>query len=491
MKPIFISIFTFIFFSIFAQNFEQKIFPNDPNTGVFFGRFVKLNNEFVFISAYQDFENSTASGSLYIYKNNENSYAQISKLFPDDGGVEEFFGYSLSTSDNWIITGAHHDSDFGASSGAAYILNKNETNNWEFYQKLLPFDASEADEFGKCVDIYQDFAISCSYLDDDNGINSGSVYIYKFSGEKWEYFDKIQASDPESYSQFGLSLDIYKNQIIVGAPFKNECGENCGTAYIFEKKNDKWIEVAKLIPSDLEEKDEFGIIVKIKENTAIVSSTKDDDNGINSGSVYVFTKENNKWCFSQKITPFDGDTRDAFGVDLDFNDSILVIGSYFDDDNGINSGSIYIFKKLNNKWNFTKKIIPSDGDESDAFGASISLEKDKLLVGAYSDDDNGFFSGAAYLFSMNKILTKTKDIKTINSTISIYPTIFNNTINIDFDKKQKVNIELYNINGYPVFTKKNMAKNHLEINATCINTGVYLLKINLGKKMEIHKIVKL
>ena len=126
MKLAFLSILIFYFTPIIAQNFDQKIFPNDPNTGVFFGRYVALNNNFAFISAYQDFENSTASGSLYIFKNNENCYTQISKLFPDDGEVEEFFGYSLSTYSDWIITGAHHDSDFGASSGSAYILHKND-----------------------------------------------------------------------------------------------------------------------------------------------------------------------------------------------------------------------------------------------------------------------------------------------------------------------------------------------------------------------------
>lgn len=473
---------------VFCQNYDQKIFPNDPNPGVFFGRFVELNKDHAFISAYQDFENGSSSGALYIYNRNGRNYQQIKKLFPDDGDVEEFFGYSLSSYDKWLVTGAHHDSDFGASSGGAYVLLQSENNDWNFYQKLLPFDASEADEFGKAVDIYQDFIVSCSYLDDDNGTNSGSVYIYKWNGLSWEHYDKINASDPEDYSQFGLALDLFKDQLIVGAPFKNSCGTNCGAAYIFEKINEKWTETAILTPDNLNDKDEFGITVKIKNDYAFVSSIKDDDLGENSGSVYIYKKENKNWKYLQKLTAFDGEAGDAFGIAIDLNDSIAAIGSYFDDDNGENSGSVYIYKNIDDEWQFIKKIIPDDGNEGDAFGSSISLNDNKILIGAYSDDDNGFFSGAAYIFSIDKILTNIKDLDSNN--INIFPTIFKNFINITKENKgNSIIIDLIDLRGN-IISSQHYYTNKIRLNTSSIKAGVYFIKIKQRKKITTIKVIK-
>lgn len=475
---------------IFCQNYDQKIFPNDPNPGVFFGRFVSLNEDDAFISAYQDFENGSSSGALYVYNKTADGFQQVKKIFPDDGGVEEFFGYSISSFNYWVITGAHHDSDFGASSGGAYILNKSLNNNWSFYQKLLPFDASEADEFGKTVDIYQDYIVSCSYLDDDGGTNSGSVYIYKWNGESWEHNNKINASDPEPYSQFGLALDLFKDKLIVGSPFKNSCGSNCGAAYIYELVNEKWEETAILIPDDLNERDEFGIYVKINDNYAFISSTKDDGQGENSGSVYIYKKENHSWNFLQKLFAFDGEAGDAFGVAIDISDSLAIIGSYFDDDNGTNSGSVYVYKIINDNWTFIKKILPDDGDESDAFGSSISINENRVLIGSYSDDDNGFFSGAAYLFSLEKVLTNSNELAIGIDNIGVYPTIFKNHINIStINKPKSLIIDMIDTRGNTCLSEKYNA-NKITLNTTDIKSGIYFLRIKDRNEIKIFKAVK-
>ncbi len=472
-----------------GQNFQQKIFADDPNPGVFFGRFVSLQNKFAFISAYQDFENGSASGSLYIFKKINNEYKQIQKLFPDDGGVEEYFGYSLSSYGDWIITGAHHDSDFGASSGKAYLLHL-ENGLWDFYQILLPPDLSEADEFGKTVDIYGDFAISCSYLDDDNGTNSGSVYIFNKKENNWKLFQKIQAIHPVDHAQFGLALDIYKGKIIVGAPYTRNNEIVSGAAYIYELTDNKWEQKAYLFPDDFEKNDEFGITVKISEDEAFISSIKDDDMGKNSGSVYVYGKIDGNWMFKQKLLSPDGEAGDGFGIALEKDSNFLYIGAYFDDDRGTNSGSVYIFKKHQDHWRYYTKFSADDSDESDAFGASISIFQNEILVGAYSDDDYGFFAGSAYVFSKEKILTETNNKIDKNQNFSIYPTVFQKRINISSLYPDSIKMELYDISGNLIYLKKNIIT-PFEFNINIFSTGIYFLKISNEKIIKIVKIIKI
>ena len=483
-------IFFFLNFSIiYGQNFQQKLFADDPNPGVFFGRFVSLQNDFAFISAYQDFENGSASGSLYIFKKTNNKYQQSQKLFPDDGGVEEYFGYSLSSYDDWIITGAHHDSDFGASSGKAYLLHL-KNDNWSFYQTLLPPDPAEADEFGKTVDIYGDFAVSCSYLDDDNGTNSGSVYIFRKEDNTWNLFQKIQANQPVDHSQFGLALDVYKDKLIVGAPYTRNDEIVCGAAYIFELKNNLWVQTSHLVPNNPELNDEFGITVKINEDFAFIGSIKDDDLGKNSGSVYVYKKTEGEWEFKQKLLAPDGVAGDGFGIAIEPDNNYLYIGSYFDDDNGTNSGSVYVFHYNQENWEYFSKFSPDDSDESDAFGASISVFQDEILVGAYSDDDYGFFAGSAYVFSKKKILTKTKNLVNNTNSIFISPTIFKDKIKISSLQTAPFNVDIYDISGNIISHKEDI-KTPVEFNTNAISKGIYFIKISNSKISITEKVIKI
>jgi len=486
MKLLLLFLLLSYYSSIFSQNYDQKLFPHDPHQGAFFGGFVNLNKDFLFVSSYKDSEKNSATGAIYIFENEENIFTEKSKVFPEDGIAEEYFGYSINSYRNWLISGAHHDSDYGASSGAAYILH-NEAGKWKFQQKLTPSDLTEADEFGKKVDIYNDFAISCAYLNDDKGINSGVVYVFKLENNTWNLDTKIYPSDPLDHSQFGLSIDIYKNQIIVGAPFRNDCNGDCGAAYIFERNNGTWIETAKLSPEDLENRDQFGLVVKIKDDFAFVSNLKDDDKGEDCGAVYIYEKIDNDWELQQKLIPDDGERYDGFGYDLDFNDSIVAIGSYFDDDKGENSGSIYLYQKNNNNWEFLRKLTPDDGEESDAFGSSIFLNKKKLIVGAYTDSDMGFLSGSAYVFSLDKIISSNVELLGEN-TFRVYPTIFNNFINID-NKSINNSINIYDLQGERLFHNENSSLK-IKINTSNWKKGIHFVKINNKTKVKVIKLVK-
>ena len=480
-------VFLLIFFSaniVKSQDFSKKLYPNDSRQGAYFGRFVDQNDDFIIISAYKDSENVSSSGALYIFKKVNGVYIQSQKVFPGDGMVEQFFGYSIGISKEWIVTGAHHDSSKGASSGAVYILKKNSNDKWDIVQKLVPADLSEGDEFGKKVSLYENTLVSSCYLDDDNGINSGVVYVYKLIDGKWQQNTKILPSTPMEYSQFGLSLDLFKDKLIVGAPFEGK--KELGAAYVYEYNNDKWNEVSKFQPDDLMDYNQFGITVKINDDFAFVSSIKNDDFGENSGIVYVYRRVNGDWQYFQKLNGPDEEKGDGFGIDLTVTDSFVVIGSYFDDDNGLNSGSVYLYKLKGGKWKFCKKINPSDGSESDAFGASISLKNNNLLVGAYSDSDKGFLSGSAYIFSLNKVL-KTDKFDS-ESRVKVYPNLIYDYINIQ-NEMTNSQIMIFDINGRGIL-KDIIAKGNSKIPFRNYPRGVYFIRVfskNISKTFKLLK----
>ena len=213
---------------------------------------------------------------------------------------------------------------------------------------------------------------------------------------------KLTASDGTADDEFGWSVSVDGSTAVVGAP-----GENGGrgAAYVLTLQSGAWSQVAKLTALDRAFNDEFGISVAVDGDTVVVGAHEDDDNYINSGSVYVFTKPANGWADATetgKLTASDGAAGSRFGVSVGVDGDTVVVGARLDDDNGWASGSAYVFTKPANGWtttsSFAAKLTASDGVAGDQVGRSVAVDGDTVVVGAFGDDDNGSTSGSAYVF---------------------------------------------------------------------------------------------
>ena len=153
----------------------------------------------------------------------------------------------------------------------------------------------------------------------------------------------------------------------------------------------------KLLPNDGAAQDYFGSSVAISGTTAIVGAWWDDDNGTDSGSAYLFDTTTGRQLF--KLLPNDGEELDHFGWSAAISGATAIVGARWDDDNGFASGSAYLFD-ISDPANPTQlfKLLPDDGAAEDLFGKSVAISGATAIIGAYQDDDNGFRSGSAYLF---------------------------------------------------------------------------------------------
>ena len=97
----------------------------------------------------------------------------------------------------------------------------------------------------------------------------------------------------------------------------------------------------KLLADDGAQFDEFGISVAISGTTAIVGAWQDDDNGPASGSAYLFDTTTGQQI--AKLLPDDGVNGDQFGISVAISGTTAIVGAYEDDDSGLDSGSAYLF----------------------------------------------------------------------------------------------------------------------------------------------------
>ncbi len=319
------------------------------------------------------------------------------KITADDGAAYDIFGNSVSLSGDRALVGAHCDDDNGGESGSAYIFVR-DGDEWVQEAKLTADDGAERDYFGWSVSLSGDRALVGAYGDDDNGDRSGSAYIFVRDGDEWTQEAKLTADDGEAYDYFGWSVSLSGDRALVGASGDNDNGGGSGSAYIFVRDGDEWTQEAKLTAEDGEAYDHFGNSVSLSGDRALVGAYFDDYNGDQSGSAYVFIHEEGEWVQEAKLTAEDGAESDQFGNSVSLSGDRALVGAHQDDDNGNNSGSAYIFVRDGDEWVQEAKLTAEDGAASDRFGISVSLSGERALVGAWGDDDNGNNSGSAYTF---------------------------------------------------------------------------------------------
>ena len=274
------------------------------------------------------------------------------------------------------------------STGEPFLWGSNDTTTTPSNEtKITASDAAASDRFGASVAVGSGRICVGARGDDDNGSSSGSAYIFDLDGTQ---LSKITASDGASNDLFGISVAVGSGRICVGARGDGDDGSNSGSAYIFDLNG---TQLTKITASDGAASDFFGHSVAVGSGRIVVGSYRDDDNGSNSGSAYVFDLDGTQLA---KITASDGAANDFFGFSVAVGSGRIVVGSYSDDDNGSASGSAYIFDLDGTQ---LSKIDASDGAANDYFGRSVAVGSGRICVGAYGDDDNGTSSGSAYIWN--------------------------------------------------------------------------------------------
>jgi hypothetical protein len=278
------------------------------------------------------------------------------------------------------------DGDPSCNAGAAYVFRYNPaTMSWEQEQKLLASDGDVLDVFGNAVAISGDDILVGARWDDDLGSNSGAVYVFRHRDTVWQEHQKLTASDGHLGADFGHAVRASGDLMVIGAPRDDDACPGdplclSGTAYVFQREGEFWVEQQKLVGSDTAAGDEFGWSVDVDGDNIVVGARWDDeacpeDAGCNSGSAYVFRFNGLLWEQERKLLASDTEATDFFGIDVAISGNTTLVGSYLDDDAGSASGSVYVFDKIDCNGNGVSDTCDIAGEQSeDANGNGVPDE---------------------------------------------------------------------------------------------------------------------
>lgn len=362
-----------------------------------FGRAVAVDGQYTVVGAISAPGSRADTGAAYVFVRQGGAWEYQAKLTPGTS-LSGYFGCSVSIDGDRAVCGADQDRSAAYWAGAAYVFHRSGTT-WTREAQLLASDAHSEDRFGWSVGISGDRVVVGSPQDDDVPGQSGSAYVFRFDDPVWVQEQKLTASDADNADYFGYSVAIDGDLLVVGA-YRDEDG---GSAYVFRREGTTWIEEDKLVASDHESGDEFGTSVSISGELIVVGAPKEDEAQSNSGSAYVFRREGATWVQETKLHADDAYTGDAFGHSVSIRGGRIVVGVPFDDisdGSGIDEGSAYVYlRQPDRSWTLLTKLRSwrDEGVVGQAhFGYAVSASEGRTIIGERGYD---YFTGVTYSFA--------------------------------------------------------------------------------------------
>ena len=380
---------------------EQEVLALDPDHGDLFGYSVAIDGDYAVVGAPLNggFWSNNA-GAAYVYQLIAGTWTYVKKLVPPNAGeLGDQFGISVDIEGNQIIVGAHQtDYHNKGNAGAAYIYSGSGTS-WSLTGTLRPQFSHAGDRFGASVGITDEWAIVGAPNNDDQGSNAGAAYIFQkdhyYHG--WTQRDMIFGSDTENGDVFGSAVAIDGEIAVVGAPGNiGSDNRHSGAAYVFSRDHygSSWSEDQRLVNSNPDWFDDFGVSVDIEGDYIIVGAPFRNDK---EGSAYIFFYSGLNWTEQDELVASDAATFDKFGNDVGITNGFAIVGTRLDDDNGSESGSSYIFEQVGTDWSEAFKLIASDGMPNDKYGHAVDIDGNYAISGAPYHPETEHAQGSAYI----------------------------------------------------------------------------------------------
>jgi len=295
------------------------------------------------------------AGAVTLYKRTEPAaFGEVAQLMAADAATGDLFGWSLEVSGHRVAVGAPaNDDDFVVDAGAAYVFELDPLTGAPTQQtRLLAFDAQDPTRFGG-----------------------------------------------EDYDQFGTSVSIEGDTIVVGAPLARGIDDASGAAYVFVHREGVWTPQQKLIPVDGESGNQFGISVAVLGDTIFVGAPRDHRRAYEAGTVYVFTRSAGTWTRKQHLVPSSVEVVQNFGADVAASLNCVIVGAPGDRNRDIQgAGAAYVFESDGGMWPEVQKLQAPTPSSDDQFGFSVDIFGINAVVGAPGDDPRGIYSGSAFFY---------------------------------------------------------------------------------------------
>ncbi len=260
-----------------------------------------------------------------------------------------------------------------------------------FLETSRASDGTGGEEFGSSVVMSGMTAAVAAPFDDQIGLESGAVYLFRRTATGWIETQKLVHSQVAAGDRFGTSLAMQGDRLVIGASQSDLEKTNGGAAFVYRLAGTTWIEEQTLIPSNIQGGDFFGTAVAIDGDVIAVGALGEDTGTTDAGSAYLFRFDGSSWQEEQMVFAGDPGTLDSFGLRLDVEDDVLVVGAPLADHVVANAGAAYVFRHSAGAWSQEQKLIGSLIANPGQFGNNVAVSDGMVFVTAYKDSPGNVY----------------------------------------------------------------------------------------------------
>ena len=314
---------------------------------------------------------------------------QLDKLVAAEGMAGDSLGIGVGVDGLTCVAGALASDLAVGEGGAAYVFVSEDGQSWTQAAALTPSTPDPGAQYGRSVAVAGDVVMVGATQDDAAATLGGAVYVYERDEGgpgAWGEVQRLIPDDVDELDQFGFDVDIEGDWAIVGSPGDDDAGGNAGAAYLFRRLGDgTWSQEQKLVPGEISALADAGWSVAIDGDTAVVGARRDDSGASNAGSAFVYRLVGDAWEPVTKLYSDDLEPSDWFGESVAVSGDVIVVGARNEDELGGSAGAAYVFERDAGgpeAWGQTAKLLADDGIGGDLFGESVAVEGDRVLVGA-------------------------------------------------------------------------------------------------------------
>ena len=337
----------------------DKFFPGDVTTS--FGKSVAVWGDTAVVGDPDNDLDGNNAGAAWVFVRSGSDWVEQTRLIPSGASANDLFGTAVDIYDDYIVVGAPYDdgaNDVGA--GSAYVFRRD----------------------------------GASWIEMTELVGAATVIGDPWDSPGWGDLFGFSVAINGDIPADATNNEIWHN-IFVGSPGDNHSQSlGAGSAYGFQLSADgsAWVPMGKTYSNSPARYDNFGVSVDLDGDHLIVGANKDGDDLLgpdsNPGAVYVWVRRGmlGIWNLETRLTAGDPGVNDHFGASVAVNAigglATFVIGAPSDDDLGTNSGSVYLFRGSALTFPQLLKLVASDGSGGDQFGSSVAVNNDLILIGA-------------------------------------------------------------------------------------------------------------
>ncbi len=238
------------------------------------------------------------SGAAYVFVRTGTTWTRQARLVPDSPAPRQGFGNCVAIHGDTVLIGHRDDETAaGQSAGSAYVFVRSGTT-WTQQAKLLAPDAYQSDLFGEGVAISGDTVLVGAPGADvlPNISSAGKACVFVRNGTVWSLQAELFAATRAELDFFGYSVALDGDTAAVGAPIKDTeeaangfpKGER-GVVRVFSRSGGVWRPQLTIEAPDGEKDDQFGVSLAMSGNTLLVGADYDDyANNLNAGSAWFY-----------------------------------------------------------------------------------------------------------------------------------------------------------------------------------------------------------